>query len=295
MFKRLFLVALATLNFAMTTGCGRASLPVAADMGAPRLASAQATVMVKGVQRKLGYDVKRYALKQAAMARPQNLAPVQGILPSVVDLRAKTSPVYDQYDLGACTAFAVGKGMREMLQIKRGEKQVPLSALYLYYETRKLRDSVDLDSGATITDAMKAIATAGAAPDQLWPYDTMVFDQKPTAAAYKAAKAFTLTTGVQLAGLEDIKKVVAKGQPVVFGMKVYNTFRDIGADGKLALPQNGDIYVGGHAVTVVGYDNKKKALIVRNSWGTEWGDKGYFYMPYAYVTPENVMDIWTAQ
>jgi C1A family cysteine protease len=184
--------------------------------------------------------------------------------------------------------------MREYYQIKRAERQVPLSALYQYYQTRAIRGSIDTDSGATITDAMKA-ATAGIAPEAAWPYDEMVFDQKPVAAAYKAAPEFKLAKTVQLAGLSDIKKVLAKGQPVVFGMRIYNYFQNIGADGKLAMPQDGDILVGGHAVCVVGYDNKKKVLIVRNSWGTGWGDHGYFYMPYAYLTPENVMDIWTAQ
>lgn len=295
MFKRLLIVAVAALNIATTTGCGKTSMPTAAELGAHRAPAAQAVVTVKGVKRKLGYDVKRYQLKQAAFARPQTLGPVQGVLPSKVDLRPKASPVYDQYDLGACTAFAVAKGMREMLQVQRGEKQVPLSALFLYYETRKIRGTVDLDSGATLTDTMQALATTGAAPEQLWPYDTMVFDQQPAAEAYKAARAHAIKTGVQLAGLEDIKKVLAKGQPVVFGMKVYNTFQRIGADGKFELPQHGDIFVGGHAVAVMGYDNKQKVLIVKNSWGTEWGDQGYFYMPYAYVDSENVMDIWTAK
>lgn len=294
MMKRLFFVAVAALNIAMTTGCGKVAMPVAADAGLQRAVSGQATVMVKGVQRKLGYDVNRYMLKQAASARFANLPPVQGLLPSKVDLRTQCSPVADQYDLGACTAFAVAKGMREQIQFKRGERQVALSPLFLYYETRKIRGSVDLDTGATITDAMKALQTAGAAPEAAWPYDTMVFDKKPAAPAYKAALEWKVNTGAQLAGLEDIKKVLAKGQTVVFGMKVYKAFRDVGPNGKLAVPQEGDVYVGGHAVAVVGYDNAKKVLIVRNSWGTEWGDKGYCYMPYAYVTPENVMDIWTA-
>ena len=294
MFKRLFLVALATLNIATMTGCGRTAAPTMSELGAQRPETRQATVFVAGKQRKLGYDVNRYLRKQAPQARPQRL-PLQGILPAKVDLRDLCSPVVDQWDLGACTAFAVAKGMREMLQAKRGETRTPLSALYLYYETRKLRGTVDMDSGATITDTMTAIAKSGVAPEAAWPYDPMVFDQKPPALAYQGAGAHKLTTGLQLAGLEDIKKSLAKGQPVAFGFKVYKPFRDIGPDGKFEMPQNGDVFVGGHAVAVVGYDNQKRVLIVRNSWGTEWGDKGYFYMPYDYVTPEYVMDIWTAK
>jgi C1A family cysteine protease len=294
MLKRLFLMALATMSISMTTGCGRTAMPMAADLGAQRLSAHTHTVFAAGKPRKLGFDMNRYLLKQAPMAHPQTLPPVQGMAPSKVDLREKCSPVYDQEDLGSCTAFAVAKGMREYLQVKHGERQAPLSALYQYYETRKIRGSVDQDSGATITDAIKA-ASAGVAPEQAWPYDTLQFDKQPPAAAYKAAGEFKLAKSVQLAGLEDIKKVLAKGQPVVFGMKIYSYFQNIGPSGELKLPQEGDVFVGGHAVCVVGYDNKKKVLIVRNSFGSEWGDHGYFYMPYAYVTPENVMDIWTAQ
>ena len=292
MLKRLVLVTLAALNLAAVTGCGRAPLN-AAGFAPARNAQAIATFSAGGQKRKAGFDLDR-ARQQQRTAKPRTLPPVQGLLPGKVDLRANCAPIADQGDLGSCTAFAVGNGAREYIQRARGEKAVPLSSLFLYYETRKLRNAVDLDSGATITDAMKAIATAGCAPEAAWPYEIGVFTQKPPAAAYKAAAIGKLTTGVQLAGLEDIKKSVARKQPVIFGMVLYHKFRDIGADGMLPMPQNGDIMVGGHAVTVVGYDNKKQVLIVRNSMGTTWGDKGYFYMPYAYVTPEHVMDIWTA-
>jgi C1A family cysteine protease len=289
--KRLFLVALATLNLALT-GCGKT---VGMAPVGTHVASASApTVMAAGKVRKLGFDLTRYTRLQAPSARLTQLPATQGMAPSKVDLRADASPIYDQQDLGSCTAFAVGKGMREYLQVRNNEARTPLSALFLYYETRRLRNTTDTDSGATITDAMKAIATQGVAPEATWGYDIAKFAVKPSTAAYAAAKANKLGTGIQLAGLEDVKKALARKQPVVLGMRIYNNFRDVGKDGKLAVPQQGDILVGGHAVTVLGFDNKAKVLIVKNSFGTEWGDKGYFYMPYAYFTPENVMDIWTA-
>jgi C1A family cysteine protease len=289
--KRLFLVALATLNIALT-GCGHVANPTGA---APQLRQAAApTLMAAGKQRKLGFDVDRYQRQQAPAAKLHSLPPTQGIAPAKVDLRADASPVYDQDDLGACTAFAVGKGLREFLQAPKNEARAPLSALFLYYETRKLRHATETDSGATITDAMKALAGSGIAPEATWGYDISKFAQVPSATAYNAAKATKLATGVQLAGLEDVKKALMRHQPVVMGMRIYNTFRDVPANGLLPMPLPGDIMVGGHAVTVLGFDNKAKVLIVKNSFGTAWGDKGYFYMPYAYFTPDHVMDIWTA-
>jgi C1A family cysteine protease len=293
MLKRLALGVIAALNIAAMTGCGQVGAP-SAPMGVARAQAASQTVFAAGHVRKLGFDVGRYQRVQAPLAHPVQL-PTQGILPAKVDLRAQCSPVLDQYELSSCTSFAVGNGLRESLMAKRGEARVALSPLFLYYETRKVRGNIEQDTGATITDAMKAIAIAGDAPEAAWPYDTMKFDQQPPAEAAKAAARYKLTTGVQLKGLEDMKKALAKGQPVVFGMVLFNTFQNIGPDGMLPMPQVGDVFVGGHAVEVVGYDNQKKVLIIKNSYGTEFGDHGYFYMPYAYVTPENVMDIWTAK
>lgn len=281
--------ALATLS-----GCFAASPLTAAGSTGPQMAQSVPTMRSGGKDRKLGFDFDRYLKEQASKAHPVTLPPVQGPMPVTVDLRPVCSPVLDQGDLGACTAFAVGGGLREYLENKRGEAYKPLSPLFLYYEIRRMRNTIAQDSGATLTDAMKTLQSAGIATEAAWPYDPLRFDVKPASAAYKTAKTYRLSTGSEIKGLEDVKKALVKKQPVVFGMRIFHRFRDLGPDGMLEVPQDGDIYVGGHAVCVVGYDNQKKVLIIRNSWGPAWGDHGYFYMPYAYMTPENVLDIWTA-
>ena len=61
----------------------------------------------------------------------------------------------------------------------------------------------------------------------------------------------------------------------------------------MVMPQANDQQLGGHAVTAVGYDDFKECFIVRNSWGEGWGDKGYFYMPYQYIShPMLAQDFW---
>lgn len=241
----------------------------------------------------LGFDLER-ARQQATSARFEPPRTLQDALPPRVDLRDRCSPVGDQQELGACTAFAVGRGLRECLQRIRGEAPTPLSPLFLYYETRRLRNSLSRDSGATVTDAMNALAGAGVATEAAWPYDPNAFAEAPPASAYEAAIGWRLTSGVRLSGLEDMRKALAHGQPVAFGMRIYSYFRDLGADGELPMPQAGDVMVGGHAVLAVGYDDRRRVLIVRNSFGPSWGDAGYFYLPYAYATEENVLDLWTA-
>lgn len=292
MLKRLFFVAIAALNAAAAMGCSHGA-PNA--VGVVKDGSGQATIMAAGMPRKLGFDVERYNHLQRPSAPIKPLPPVQGVMPSLVDLRAQCSPVANQLDLNACTSFALGKGLREYLQGKRKEKLVPLSPLFLYYETRRLRGKEGRDCGATLTDAMKALSGSGIAPETSWPYDMLQFDKKPTDEAYQAARTYKLAGGLQLANLADIKKTLAKGTVVAFGMRVFSSYQYVGPDGMLPMPETGDVFVGGHAVSAVGYDDQKKVLIVRNSYGEEFGDHGYFYMPYDYATAENVMDIWTAK
>jgi C1A family cysteine protease len=181
------------------------------------------------------------------------------------------------------------------MQRKNGERQVALSALFGYYETRARLGSINEDSGGTITDGMAVLKTVGAAPDDTWTYDIAQFKIKPPAASYKAAGEFKVKSVTQLAGLDDVKASLAKGNTVAFGFLVYKSMMKTGADGKMPMPTSNEKVLGGHAVLAVGYDDTAKALIVRNSWGEKFGDKGYFYMPYEFVTEENTADFWTAE
>lgn len=147
----------------------------------------------QGFEHRFGSDLER-AVRQALDARPCMLPPTQGALPSRVDLRADCSPVADQGDLGACTAFAVGQGARECLQRSRGEAPTPLSPLFLYYAIRSLRNAVDRDSGGTVTDAMVAIAGTGVPPETAWPYDVDVFDRKPSRSSSRSSSGCASTS-----------------------------------------------------------------------------------------------------
>ncbi|MEB3223941.1 MAG: C1 family peptidase [Candidatus Sericytochromatia bacterium] len=230
----------------------------------------------------------------AATARTVAL-PREAERPARVDLRSHCPPVYDQGTLGACTAFAMGKGLREYLQRRNGERQVPLSALWLYYQERVLRGSVGEDSGANMVDGMTVLARQGNATEEAWPYLPRRFKLEPTAEANATADAWKVSDGVELRSFEDVRTALAKGQPVAFGFIVYLRFQFIGPGGKMPLPLPLEPRMGGHAVLAVGYDDEAEHLVVRNSWGARWGDKGYFYMPYKFARdPERAMEWWTA-
>jgi C1A family cysteine protease len=252
--------------------------------------------LINGVERKFGYDVERYRTQLAPKAHLEHWA-ARAKRPAKVDERPWCAPIYEQGNLNSCTAFAMGKGLREHLQRKQGEAVAPLSALWLYYRERVHMGPsyVPRDCGANLVDGMYVLEHEGNAPDALWPYKLRNFAVAPPEAATAAAGEQKVHQARQLAGFEDVKNALADGHPVAFGFLVMENIKRIGPDGVLPMPQDGDSVLGGHAVLAVGYDDARQLLIVRNSWGAEWADHGYFYMPYAFVTAGSyTMEWWTA-
>jgi len=218
-------------------------------------------------------------------------------LPDKVDLRAYCSPVVDQGALGSCTANAIASGLREYLLKKTKQPWVALSRLFLYWQERNIEGTVNEDSGAEIRDGMKVLAQIGVCPESDWPYDISTYTNTPTdkmvadAAAYKVAEYHRITN------LASLKAALAEGLPVVIGIDVYESFESDEVDNTGIVPMpdtTKEECLGGHAVLVVGYDDEKSQLIVRNSWGICWAKLGYFYLPYDYFT-KYANDCWTSR
>jgi C1A family cysteine protease len=217
-------------------------------------------------------------------------------LPASVDLRSKCPPIYDQGQLGSCTANGIAAGIEFDQMQERKPAYVP-SRLFIYYNERAIEGTVSQDSGAQIRDGIKSVATLGAPPETLWPYDIKKFARKPPAAAYKAAKKDVVSVYSRVAqDLTQMQGCLAEGFPFVFGITVYNTFESaaVARLGIVPMPTTADTVVGGHCMTAVGYDNGERMFVVRNSWGTGWGLKGYCKMPFEYfLTPHLASDFWT--
>jgi len=216
-------------------------------------------------------------------------------LPTKVDLRSKMPKVYDQGELGSCTANAIGAAF-EFSQVKQGGTDFMPSRLFIYYNERAMEGTIDTDSGAMIRDGMKSIAKLGVCTEDTWPYDIPKFTQKPTGKAYtEARKHQALVYRRVLGQLHQMQGCLAQGYPFVFGFAVYDSFMspEVAKTGEVPLPPRGEQLIGGHAVLAVGYDDSKQAFIVRNSWGPKWGVKGYCFMPYGYLTdPQLARDFW---
>ena len=223
--------------------------------------------------------------------------PVGVRLPKKVDLRASLSPVENQGQLGSCTANALA-GALEFLEIKSGQSLVDLSRLFIYYNERAIEHTVSSDSGAMIRDGIKTLAAQGVCPEKNWPYVISAFTKKPSAACYAAAKKHTISSYHRLSSLADMRACLAEGYPFVFGFSVYESFESasVARTGVVNLPKQTERQLGGHAVCAVGYDDATKRVLVRNSWGSGWGQKGYFTMPYDYVADRDLSDdFWTVR
>ena len=222
-------------------------------------------------------------------------APSVGVLPERVDLESTMPPVYDQGQLGSCTANAIG-ALVEHAQLVQHEVERTPSRLFIYYGERQIEGTVREDSGAQIRDGMKVVASLGTPPETLWPYDIAKFARKPPAKAYAAARQHLALAYKRVAQAPTLlKAALAAGHPVVFGFTVYESFESaqVAQTGIVPLPAPGEQAIGGHAVVLVGYDEATQRFKVRNSWGTGWGQEGYFTMAYAYVTnPRLASDFW---
>ena len=217
-------------------------------------------------------------------------------LPSAVDLRPEMPPVYDQGQLGSCTANAIG-GAFEFELLKQKEADFVPSRLFIYYNERVIERSVDEDSGAQLRDGMKTLANQGVSPEPMWPYVLSKFATKPTPACYTEAKKHLGVMYMRVAqDVPEMRGCVAAGYPFIFGFTVYESFESdaVTRTGNVPMPDGDERTLGGHAMCVVGYDNPKKLFLVRNSWGAGWGKKGYGTMPYAYFTNTDLSaDFWT--
>jgi C1A family cysteine protease len=205
----------------------------------------------------------------------------------------------NQGNLGSCTANAIASAHYFDQMKQSAPKPFQPSRLFIYYNERRMENTVPVDSGAFIRDGFKSISKEGVCPESLWKYNIPQFTAKPPAAAYKDALNHQAIQYMRIQPtLGQLKGCIADGFPFVYGFTVYESFESpqVANTGIVPLPSNGESVLGGHAVMAAGYDDAKRFFIVQNSWSTAWGDKGYFYMPYSYLTdPDLSADFWTAR
>jgi C1A family cysteine protease len=251
-------------------------------------------------------DIKDMTKKLGLAARALSL-------PSTVDLRAWCSPIENQLNLGSCTAHA-GMGVVEYFERRAYGRHIDGSRLFLYKTTRNLM-RVTGDTGAWLRNVMGALVLCGVPGEKYWPYVVPDFDKEPPSFVYSVADNYEALKyfchDPQMANvppatvLSSVKQYLAAGIPSMFGFWGFPSFNNTDVKGGIPFPCPGERAQWGHAIVAVGYDDGKRvkntkcntettgALLIRNSWGTGWGDYGYGWLPYDYVLNKLALDFWS--
>lgn len=251
-------------------------------------------------------EIKEIAKKLGVTARTVSI-------PATVDLRTWCSPIENQLSIGSCTAHA-GMGVVEYFERRAYGNHINGSRLFLYKTTRNLMQ-VTGDTGAWLRNTMGALALCGVPAEKYWAYNVADFDHEPPAFVYAVADNFEALkyfchdpagSNVPAATvLKTVKQYLAAGIPSMFGFWGFPSSSSTNVKGGIPYPCPGEKAQWGHAIVAVGYDDAKKikntqcntettgALLIRNSWGVTWGDKGYGWLPYEYVLNKLAMDFWS--
>ena len=217
-------------------------------------------------------------------------------LPKSMDLRSKCGDIFDQGDLGSCVSNSTSFCMRFLFTNFNNEKFVP-SRLFIYYNGRIIEnEDINEDSGLMVMDGYKSVVKYSACGENNWAYDVTKFAQQPPKQCYAAAKEHKHLKGSSLTS-NGLKACLVAGFPISFGAALFESFMSdtTAQSGIVPIPdENTEERVGGHCMTIVGYDETQTAFLVANSWSDKWGIKGYCWFPYKYMLNENlVTEFWT--
>ena len=217
--------------------------------------------------------------------------PKAAALAKYIDLRPTLPPAWDQGSIGSCTAHAVAVGHMVAQQLS-GLKPIMPSRLALYFNGRAARGWQNLDSGACIVDVVKSTFKLGVAEEKLYPYLVTKIKLKPPASVYANALLHQATQyqKVDNTKQEDIVSALELGCPVIFGTTLYEGHNKLSKANVMPKPNLKAKAIGGHAMAICGWDEKKSLFLVRNSWSTSWGDSGYHWMHASVITDLSLSD-----
>lgn len=234
---------------------------------------------------KLQNDVSEHALQEDYVAHD----PVG----KSIDLRKFFSEVRDQGEEGACASFAA-VSVFEYFQHRYGfSENYDMSPAFAYYNARTRNGNEALGTGSSISDNIESMHEHGLCHEDKWKYSAENIDLKPSEEAYNDAKAQSVTEAlnVRIDGnpeetLRTMKSALCDGYPIMISLRVYDSFS--APKGFVPHPTEEELKSSSgntrHALVLCGYSDEHRFFIARNSWGKQFGDKGYCYIPYSYIS-----------
>ena len=207
------------------------------------------------------------------------------------NIELKMPIIYDQLQLGSCVSNAVALCVYYFLKINP-------SRLYIYFNGRAIGGhNLKQDTGLSVRDGCKSVAKYFITNETNWPYNINEFTTLPNFSSYNSAITFkNMVYNAVKQDINSIKSCLSAGLPILIGIAIYSSFltQSVANTGIIPMPNtNIEKIQGYHCVTVIGYDDIKKVFKCANSWGKNWGDKGYFYLPYNYIININLaFDFW---
>jgi len=198
-----------------------------------------------------------------------------------IDLSKNFTPVKDQGEKGACSAFALVSILEYILK-KNSKTEPDLSEEFVYYNVRKRKGELGKDSGSSFMDTLMSLSEDGVCHEKLCKYSAEDLGTEPCPEAYEDAKKLRVVKALDV-DPKDIRSAISEGYPVAISLMVFDSF--VPVEGFIPMPTPEDIngLKGSHAMVIVGYDDDTRFYRVRNSWGRSFGDKGYCYIPYSYI------------
>lgn len=246
------------------------------------------------------YDVDFTTVKLNQKQDPKDARDfVQAELPGIaksIDYSEFNPSIKYQGGIGSCGSHAAVTALEILLNMKNKDLSIPLSEMDHYYFVRKLdyENTFPKDSGQHGRNAMKLIQKRGVAPEGMYPYETSKFNDGPKwpSMAKSLAHFWKITYYERCFSLKAIKSALDSKKIIWFGIPIKRSFQLV-KDDKIIKYNKDERSVGGHAVVVLGYDDKKKALKIANSWGLKWGAKGYGFIDYDYIYKCKWFDAWS--
>lgn len=207
------------------------------------------------------------------------------ILPKSADLKKYFPPIKNQGKQGACSSFSLTSVFEYFINNETHQND-DMSEAYVYYNAREIQGDTSIDEGANLYNVIRGMASKGVCLEELCPYDSSVFDKRPSDEAYEDGKGHTVTTAKDIPiSVETVKSAINDGYPVVGCFRIFESLQE-NTSGYIPMPTDNERSSEEekfHAMVICGYNDKHGHFIVRNSWGTDFGDKGYCYLPYSYL------------